>query len=100
MAKELGQQFIIEKCHGPRARSPSAKAARAAPDGYTIQIGHVGTKRATGTLTKKPDYDLLTDLLPIARLPQNPCWSWTLECGSRPRRSRTVVFFPWLGQYR
>jgi len=72
MAKELGQQFIIDNTTGAAGSIATAKAVRAAPDGYTIQIGHVGTNVANGTIYKNLNYDLLTDLAPIARLPQNP----------------------------
>src|SRR5438445_10258386 len=72
MGKELGQQFIIENVTGAAGSIAVGKAARAAPDGYTIQIGHVGTNVANGTIYKNLTYDLLTDLMPIARLPQNP----------------------------
>ena len=72
MAKELGQQFIIDNVTGAAGSIAVAKAARAAPDGYTIQIGHVGTNVANGVIYRNLTYDLLTDLVPIARLPQNP----------------------------
>lgn len=72
MAKELGQQFIIDNTTGAAGSIAVGKAARAAPDGYTVQIGHVGTNVANGTIYKNLNYDLLTDLAPIARLPQNP----------------------------
>ncbi|MBS0547653.1 MAG: tripartite tricarboxylate transporter substrate binding protein BugD [Proteobacteria bacterium] len=72
MAKELGQQFIIDNTTGAAGSIAVGKAARAAPDGYTVQIGHVGTNVANGTIYKNLTYDLLTDLVPIARLPQNP----------------------------
>ena len=72
MAKELGQQFIIDNTTGAAGSIAVGKAARATPDGYTIQIGHVGTNVANGTIYKNLNYDLLTDLVPIARLPQNP----------------------------
>ncbi|HTR83917.1 MAG TPA: tripartite tricarboxylate transporter substrate-binding protein [Reyranella sp.] len=72
MAKELGQQFIIDNTTGAAGSIATGKAVRAAPDGYTIQIGHVGTNVANGTIYKNLNYDLLTDLAPIARLPQNP----------------------------
>src|SRR5256885_15328114 len=52
MGKELGQQFIIENVTGAAGSIAVGKAARAAPDGYTIQIGHVGTNVANGTLYK------------------------------------------------
>lgn len=72
MGKELGQQFIIDNTTGAAGSIAVGKAARATPDGYTIQIGHVGTNVANGTLYKNLTYNLLTDLMPIARLPQNP----------------------------
>ncbi|WP_170921061.1 Bug family tripartite tricarboxylate transporter substrate binding protein [Enhydrobacter aerosaccus] len=72
MGKELGQQFIIDNTTGAAGTIAVGKAVRAAPDGYTISIGHLGTHVANGTIYKNLSYDLLTDLLPIARLPSNP----------------------------
>ena len=48
------------------------KLAHAAPDGYTIGIGHLGTNVVNGLIYKNLNYDLLDDLVPIARLPSNP----------------------------
>lgn len=72
MAKELGQQFIIDNTTGAAGTIAVGKAVRAAPDGYTVSIGHVGTHVANGVIYKNLNYNLLTDLAPIARLPQNP----------------------------
>ena len=72
MGKELGQQFIIDNTTGAAGTIAVAKAVRSAPDGYTVQIGHVGTNVANGTIYKNLNYDLLDDLVPIARLPSNP----------------------------
>ncbi len=44
---------------------------RAAPDGYTISFGHLGTHVANGAIYSLP-YDMLTDLEPVVMLPSNP----------------------------
>ena len=71
MGKELGQQFIIENVTGAAGTIAMAKLVRAAPDGYTIGIGHVGTNVANAVIYTKLGFDLLGDLEPIARLPAN-----------------------------
>lgn len=72
MAKELGQQFVIDNTTGAAGTIAVGKVARSAPDGYTISIGHLGTHVANGAIYKNLSYDLLMDLVPIARLPSNP----------------------------
>lgn len=72
MGKELGQQFIIDNTTGAAGSIAVGKAVRSTPDGYTLELGHVGTNVANGTIYKSLNYDLLTDLVPVARLPQNP----------------------------
>jgi tripartite-type tricarboxylate transporter receptor subunit TctC len=72
MGKELGQQIVIDNVTGAAGTIAMAKLARAAPDGYTIGIGHLGTNVANATIYTKLGFDLLNDLEPIARLPANP----------------------------
>jgi len=72
MSKELGQQMIIDNVTGAAGSIAMGKLARSAPDGYTIGIGHLGTNVVNGAIYKNLNYDLLNDLVPIARLPSNP----------------------------
>ncbi|HEY6983090.1 tripartite tricarboxylate transporter substrate-binding protein [Reyranella sp.] len=72
MARELGQQFVIDNATGAAGTIAVGKVARAVPDGYTISIGHLGTHVANGSIYRNLSYDLLTDLVPVARLPSNP----------------------------
>lgn len=72
MAKELGQQFVIDNVTGAAGSIAMGKLARATPDGYTIGIGHLGTNVVNGAIYKNLNYDLFNDLEPIALLPSNP----------------------------
>ena len=55
----------------PAAPSATARAARAAPDGYTIICGHIGTHVTNGAVYSLP-FDLVKDFAPISLLPRNP----------------------------
>lgn len=59
MSVALGQPVVIENVAGAGGSLAMARAARAAPDGYTIAIGNAGTSAATYTiypnLTFTPD---------------------------------------------
>jgi len=46
MSRELGQPFVIENTPGAGGMTALTRAARAAPDGYTIAIGNSGTNAA------------------------------------------------------
>jgi tripartite-type tricarboxylate transporter receptor subunit TctC len=47
----LGQRFIIENFPGAGGTTGSIRAMRAAPDGYTIDIGHIGRTRSRSRST-------------------------------------------------
>ena len=72
MSKELGQQIIVENVTGAAGTIAMTKLARSTPDGYTIGIGHLGTNVVNGVIYTKLGFDLIGDLVPIARLPANP----------------------------
>ena len=61
MSRTLGQQFIIENYPGAGGTTASIRAMRAAPDGYTIEMGHIGTHAIAvwfyPNLAYKPDVD-------------------------------------------
>src|ERR1700756_2878141 len=61
MSRALGQQIIIENIAGAGGTTGSIRAMRANPDGYTIEMGQMGT-HATAValypnLAYKPDID-------------------------------------------
>ena len=85
MGKELGQQFIIENVTGAAGTIAMAKLARAAPDGYTIGIGHVGTNVANAVIYTKLGFDLVTISSRSPACRPIPCWSCR-PTTCRPRR--------------
>src|SRR5262245_48157482 len=71
MKVTLGQPFLIENVTGAAGSIGVGRAVRAAPDGYTISFGHLGTHVANAAIYSLP-YDMLTDLEPLALSPRNP----------------------------
>ena len=71
MRVTLGQNILIENVTGAAGSLGVGRVVRAAPDGYTISIGHLGTHVANGAIYKL-GYDLVTDLEPVVMLPSNP----------------------------
>ena len=71
MQATLGQTILIEDVTGAGGSLGVGRVVRAAPDGYTISIGHLGTHAANGAIYKL-GYDLVTDLEPVVLLPSNP----------------------------
>jgi len=61
MSRSLGQRFVIENFPGAGGTSASVRTMRAAPDGYTIEMGHIGTHAISvwfyPNLAYKPDAD-------------------------------------------
>jgi tripartite-type tricarboxylate transporter receptor subunit TctC len=65
MSRTLGQPIIIENIVGAGGTTASTRAARAAPDGYTIEMGHMGTHAAAVALYPKLAYKPDADFAPI-----------------------------------
>lgn len=72
MSELIGQQVIVENVGGAGGMTGSKRVADAAPDGYTIGIGTVGTHAQGQTLYKRPLYNSQTDFTPVALLAQVP----------------------------
>jgi tripartite-type tricarboxylate transporter receptor subunit TctC len=71
MRTTLGQAILIENITGAGGSLGVGRVVRAAADGYTVSIGHLGTNVANGAIYKL-GYDLVGDLQPVAMLPSNP----------------------------
>src|SRR5882757_9339879 len=70
MRVPLGQSIIIENVGGAGGSIGVGRVARAAPDGYTIDIGQWDTH--VGSIIYPLDYDLQKDFEPIGLITVNP----------------------------
>lgn len=71
MRAHLGQPIVQENVAGAAGSIGLARLARAAPDGYTINVGNWSAHVVNGAIYKL-NYDLATDFTPIALLAQAP----------------------------
>jgi tripartite-type tricarboxylate transporter receptor subunit TctC len=69
--KALGQTFIVENQSGGGGIIASQATARAAPDGYILMLGYVGT-HSTNPAVRKVPYDAVKDFTPIAMVGGTP----------------------------
>jgi tripartite-type tricarboxylate transporter receptor subunit TctC len=72
MSKTLGQTLVIENMLGAGGTTASTRAARAAPDGYTIEMGHMGTHAAAVALYPRLAYKPDVDFEPIGMAAGTP----------------------------
>ena len=68
LAEATGQQVVIDNRGGAGGSIGVDLAAKSAPDGYTLVIGHIGTLAVNPTLYKNLPYDPIKDLQPISML--------------------------------
>jgi tripartite-type tricarboxylate transporter receptor subunit TctC len=71
MKSSLGQPVIVEDVTGAGGTIAVGRVARAAPDGYTLSLGHNGSHVVTGA-TYALQYDLLNDFEPVALISKYP----------------------------
>ncbi|MBD8529430.1 MULTISPECIES: tripartite tricarboxylate transporter substrate binding protein [unclassified Massilia] len=68
LSKDLGQPVIIDNRPGAGGNIGAQMVARAAPDGYTILMGTVGTHAINQSLYKKMPFDPIKDFQPLTRV--------------------------------
>src|SRR5437763_4503714 len=71
MKMTLGEAILVENTTGAGGSIGVGRVVHAAPDGYTVGFGHLGTHVANRAIYKL-GYDLVTDLEPVVLLPSNP----------------------------
>jgi tripartite-type tricarboxylate transporter receptor subunit TctC len=65
MSQALGQQFVIENRAGAGGTIGARAVAKAAPDGYSLMVGHSGVFAIAPALYADPGYDPRRDFAPI-----------------------------------
>jgi tripartite-type tricarboxylate transporter receptor subunit TctC len=71
MRGPMGQTIVVENVTGAGGTIGVGRVARAAPDGYTICIGHWGTHVVNGAIYAL-QYDVLNDFEPVSMIATNP----------------------------
>ncbi len=71
MSKNLGQAIVIENVAGAGGTTGSTRLTQAAPDGYSIMIGHTGTHAASVALYPNLRYNPVSDFAPIGLVNTN-----------------------------
>jgi tripartite-type tricarboxylate transporter receptor subunit TctC len=71
MRTALGQPIIIENVSGAGGSLGAGRAARAAPDGYTLSLGNISSHVLNGAIYTLP-FDVQKDFQPVILLASNP----------------------------
>jgi tripartite-type tricarboxylate transporter receptor subunit TctC len=88
----LGQTVLVENVTGANGNVGVGKVARAAPDGYTVSIGHWSTHVVNGAVYSLP-YDLLRDFDPVTLLTTN---SYVIVAKNAVPANDLKTFIAWL----
>jgi len=92
MGPALGQTVIVENTTGAAGSIGVARVARAAPDGYTIGIGHWST-HVVNAAVYNLSYDVLNDFAPISLVANNP---QLIESKTTVPAKNLVEFIAWV----
>jgi len=71
LSKSFGQSVFVDNQSGGGGVVGSLATARAAPDGYTLMVGYVGT-HGTNPAVRKLPYDAVRDFTPVAMVGGTP----------------------------
>jgi tripartite-type tricarboxylate transporter receptor subunit TctC len=66
LSEILGQQVVVENMPGAGGMTGASRAAKAAPDGYTVLLSGSAVLAQNQTLYKKPLYNAVTDFAHVA----------------------------------
>ena len=69
---QLGQSIVVDNRPGADGNIGADFVAKAAPDGYTLVMGTVGTHSINGALYSKMPYDMVKDFTPVAHVASAP----------------------------
>jgi tripartite-type tricarboxylate transporter receptor subunit TctC len=72
LSESLGQQVVVDNKPGAGGNIGAQEVARAAPDGYTLVMGTVGTHGINPSLYKKMPYDHIKDFAPVSLVASVP----------------------------
>jgi tripartite-type tricarboxylate transporter receptor subunit TctC len=65
LQKAFGQPFVVDNKPGAGGNNGAADVAKAAPDGYTLLMGTVGTHAINPALYPKLPFDPVKDFVPV-----------------------------------
>jgi tripartite-type tricarboxylate transporter receptor subunit TctC len=72
LSAALGQQVVVDNRGGASGNIGTRAVAKAAPDGYTLLLGHTGTISINPTLYTNAGYDPRKDFAPIGLMASMP----------------------------